>query len=260
MPEAFFRFYGELNDFLPPERRQKQFRHSFLLPTPVKDLIESLGVPHPEVELILVNGASVDFQHVIQDGDRVSVYPVFESLDVSSLVKVRPEPLRQPRFILDAHLGRLAAYLRMLGLDALYRNDYDDQELVRLSVEQRRILLTRDTGLLKHAAVTHGYFVREVEPRRQAAEVVRRFQLQRYVAPFTRCLRCNELLERIEGDPPLEVPHGVRKRHREFWRCRGCGRVYWKGSHYSRMRAWVRALAGDEIPPGLPATIESSRA
>jgi len=117
-----------------------------------------------------------------------------------------------------------------------------------VAAEQRRILLTRDAGLLKHGAVTHGYFVRETEPRSQAAEVVRRFQLQRFLAPFSRCLRCNCLLERVQADPPPEVPDAVRRRHREFRRCPECGRLYWQGSHYSRMRAWMRTVGVDEKP------------
>lgn len=241
MPQAWFRFYGELNDFLSPSRRHKAFPYRFDLSAPVKDMIEGLGVPHPEVELILANGESVAFDYLVRDGDRISVYPVFESLDVRPLVKVRAAPLRQPRFVLDTHLGRLAAYLRLLGFDTLYRNDAGDHELARMAGEGR-ILLTRDTGLLKHGPVTHGYYVRQTEPRRQAVEVLRRFQLEGWIEPFTRCLRCNELLLRIEGDPPADIPAGVRKHHDEFWRCPGCGRHYWKGSHYQRMQAWVRTL------------------
>ncbi len=244
MAQAWFRFYGELNDFLPPARRQRSFSHQFDLSAPVKDMIEGFGVPHPEVELILANGRSVGFDYLVRDGDRISVYPVFESFDVSPLVKVRPAPLRETRFVLDTHLGRLAAYLRLLGFDTLYRNDAGDHELARLAGEGR-ILLTRDAGLLKHGSVTHGYFIRETEPRRQVAEVVRRFQLERHMRPFTRCLRCNQVLERLEGDPPACVPAGVRERYTEFWRCPGCGRHYWQGSHYWRMQAWLRTLQTD---------------
>ncbi|MEK7405630.1 MAG: Mut7-C RNAse domain-containing protein, partial [Acidobacteriota bacterium] len=149
MNVAHFRFYGELNDFLSPERRMTAFPHSFELPAPVKDMIEGLGVPHTEVDLILANGESVDFSYVVRDGDRISVYPVFESLDITPLLRLRERPLRQPRFVLDAHLGKLAAYLRMLGFDTLYRNDYQDPELVALAARDKRILLTRDVGLLK---------------------------------------------------------------------------------------------------------------
>src|SRR4030042_2496300 len=127
MQHAHFRFYAELNDFLPPERRGVRFTHLFALSTSVKDMIEALGIPHAEIDLILVNGHSVDFSYLVQDGDWISVYPVFESLDITPLVHVRPQPLRETRFILDAHLGKLAIYLRMLGYDTLYRNNYQDE-------------------------------------------------------------------------------------------------------------------------------------
>lgn len=243
MPEAIFRFYGELNDFLPPERRQAAFPHRFELSAPVKDMIEGVGVPHPEVDLVLANGESVDFSYLVRDGDRISVYPVFESLDITPVLRVRPGPLRDPRFVLDTHLGKLAGYLRMLGFDALYRNDYGDHELAALSAGERRILLTRDAGLLKHGVITHGYWVRETDARRQLVEVVRRFDLAGRIEPFSRCLRCNQLLapapqEAVEGG----VPPAARRRYREFWRCRQCGRFYWQGSHYRRMKAWIGAL------------------
>jgi hypothetical protein len=174
---AWFRFYAELNDFLPAERRMTPFECSFIDPATMKDAIESLGVPHTEVDLILANGESVDFSYVLRDGDRISVYPVFEALDITPLVRVRPRPLRQPRFVLDTHLGRLAVYLRIAGFDALYQNDYGDAELVRISRDERRILLTRDAGLLQRCMITHGYYVRETAARRQFAEVMRRFDL-----------------------------------------------------------------------------------
>ena len=240
MPEAFFRFYGELNDFLPPERRQTTFPYRFQLSAPVKDMIEGLGVPHPEVDLILANGQSVDFSYPVRDGDRISVYPMFESLDITPVLRVRPQPLRRPRFVLDTHLGKLAAYLRMLGFDALYRNDYQDHELAAIAAAERRILLTRDAGLLKHGVVTHGYYVRQTDARRQLIEVVQRFDLASRVEPFTRCLRCNEQLEPAPEEKLISgVPPAARQRHREFRHCPGCGRLYWQGSHYRRMQAWI---------------------
>ena len=145
---AEFRFYEELNDFLPENRRKILFPFAFEGTPSVKDSIEALGVPHTEIDLILVNGISVDFGCLIRDGDRISVYPVFESIDITPLVRVHSQPLREPRFVLDMHLGRLARYLRMLGFDTLYRNDYADAELARISSQEYRILLTRDPGLL----------------------------------------------------------------------------------------------------------------
>jgi uncharacterized protein with PIN domain len=242
MPEARFRFYAELNDFLPRERRFTEFPYRFLDIATVKDRIESFGVPHTEVDLILVNSESVDFAHRVRDGDRVSVYPVFEALDVSGVTRLRPEPLRTPRFVLDTHLGRLAAYLRMLGFDALYRNSYTDEELVAVSVRERRILLTRDLGLLKRSAVTHGSFVRETDVRRQTVEVVERFHLARLARPFSRCLRCNALLQQREKAEVLHrLPEKTAALHSEFRNCPECGRVFWKGSHYRRMQQWLES-------------------
>jgi uncharacterized protein with PIN domain len=243
MGAAFFRFYAELNDFLPPDRRQTDFVHPFEDRISVKDMIESLGVPHTEVELIVVEGHPVDFSYIVQDGDHISVYPVFEAVDITPLVRLRPHPLREVRFVLDNHLGKLAAYLRLLGFDTLYRNDYDDEVLARLSVEERRILLTRDRGLLKRGDVTHGYWVRATDPEQQLIEVIRRFDLGRATRPFNRCLLCNNLLESVSKEEVRErLPPKVREQRVEFHICRSCDRIYWKGSHYQRMAQFVNRI------------------
>jgi uncharacterized protein with PIN domain len=243
MPEARFRFYAELNDFLPPERRYVEFPYSFLDIATVKDRIESLGVPHTEVDLILVNSQPVDFSYRVRDGDRVSVYPVFEAFDIGEVARLRPEPLRDPRFVLDTHLGKLAAYLRMTGLDTLYRNTYADEELAALSSGEGRILLTRDVGLLKRGTVTHGYFVRETDARRQLEEVIGRFDLARLLRPFTRCMRCNSKLEAVTKDAVRDwLPPHTSELYDEFRRCPECGRVYWKGGHYRRMQQWLKSF------------------
>lgn len=254
MQRAQFRFYAELNDFLPRERQGVTFTHAFRGDPSVKDVIEALGVPHGEVDLVLADGVSVDFSWTLRDGARVSVYPVFESIDIGAVVRVRPEPLRETRFVLDGHLGRLAAYLRMLGFDVRWRNDCPDDELARVSAEERRILLTRDRGLLKRRAVTHGHWMRAVEPARQLAEVVRRFDLARSVAPFRRCLRCNDLLEPVAKEAVLHrLPPRVRERQNDFVRCPSCDHLYWRGTHHDRMERVVaqvvsaarRSRAGD---------------
>ena len=237
------RFYAELNDFLPADRRQVTFARDLKEHASVKDVIEALGVPHTEVDLVLVNGASVDFSYLVRDGDRISVYPVFESIDITPLLQVRPRPLREPRFVLDTHLGKLAAYLRMLGFDTLYRNDYDDRTLAEISSGERRILLTRDRGLLKRSVVTHGYHVRETDPERQLVEVVRRFDLFRAIAPFRRCLRCNGALESIPKEAVADrLAPLTRQYYDEFATCRACGRIYWKGSHHVRMQRLVERV------------------
>jgi uncharacterized protein with PIN domain len=243
MPQASLRFYAELNDFLTPARKGTDIDCPFHVSPSVRDLIESLGVPHTEVDLILANGEPVGFDYLVRDGDRISVYPVFESFDIAPLERLRPEPLRNPRFVVDVHLGRLAAYLRMLGFDTLYRNDYQDEELARLAGSEERIVLSRDRGLLKRAAVVRGYAVRATSPRAQLEEVVRRFDLARLAAPFTRCLACNTPLGGVEKDAVADrLPPGVRERHHEFLECPSCHRLYWKGTHYQRMKALVEKL------------------
>jgi uncharacterized protein with PIN domain/sulfur carrier protein ThiS len=237
---ASFRFYAELNDLLPAHTRQKAIVETFGDGQTVKHLVEALGVPHTEIQLILVNGIPVDLAYQVQDGDRVSVYPFFESIDITPLLSVRPSPLDEPRFILDGHLGRLAAYLRMVGFDSLYRNDYDDDVLARISSEDRRILLTRDRGLLKRSIVTHGYWLRETDPRAQLVEVLRRFDLFDRLSPFSRCLRCNGLLKPVAKEVIADrLPPDTRKTHDEFRVCQACGQVFWDGSHVERMKKLI---------------------
>ena len=240
---AWFRFYAELNDHLAPERQYQSLEKRFFVPASAKDMIESFGVPHTEVELILVNGASADFSRLIQDGDRVAVYPVFESIDVRPELRVRTEPLRDLKFVLDVHLGKLAAYLRMLGFDAAYRNCSTDTELVRASCDEQRILLTRDRGLLMHSAVMRGYWLRQTDSRRQAAEIVRRFDLGAAIRPFTRCLACNSILRTTDRSAVLpRIPPRAAELHDRFLECPGCRRVYWRGSHVRRMERWIEQL------------------
>ncbi len=243
MHQACFRFYAELNDFLPPDRRKVAFVRRFKDSGSIKDAIEALGVPHTEVDLIVVNGESVDFSYLVKDGDYISVYPVFESIDITPLVRLRPLPLRETRFVLDTHLGKLAKYLRILGFDALYRNDYQDRELADISSRNRRILLTRDRGLLKRRVVTHGYCVRKTDSWQQLVEVLRRFDLFEAIAPFQRCPRCNGLTEPVAKEIICDrLPPRTRQYYDQFRRCSECGQIYWKGSHYERMQQFVEGI------------------
>jgi len=233
---AYFRFYAELNDFLPKNKRYTQFPLTFKNRQTTKHLIESIGVPHPEVDLILVNGEPKDFSYVVQDEDVISVYPVFESFDISAENKLRAEPLREPKFVLDGHLGGLCAYMRLLGFDALYRNDYADEEIAQIAYQQDRICLTRDRGLLKRNLVKRGYCLRSLDSRQQVKEVLRRFDLLRSVRPFQRCAHCNGLLENVDKSVIIDQLLPKTKRYYDqFKRCSECGQVYWKGSHYERI-------------------------
>jgi len=249
MVTATFRFYEELNDFLPPARRKVEFDHELTRRTSVKDLIESFGVPHTEVEIILVNGRSVDFSYIVQPGDRISVYPVFESLDITPLMRLREKPLRDPRFVVDANLGQLARYLRLLGFDAIYRNDYTDREVAKIADRDQRIVLTRDRALLQHKIITRGYFVRAVKPREQVREVLARLDLHGALRPFSRCLRCNGELEDVSKDVVLhQLQPRTKKYYERFRRCRSCGQAYWKGSHFKRMERLCDYFAAPADP------------
>jgi hypothetical protein len=243
MVQVTVRFYGSLNDFLAPERRGFEFVHTVNGPCSVKDLIESLGPPHPEVDVVLVDGEAVDFSHRVEHGQRIAVYPAFSSLDVTPLVRVGPPALPELRFLLDVGLGRLSGLLRMLGFDTLWRNDYADDELARVSRDEQRLLLTRDIGVLKRSEVVHGYFPRETDPSQQLVEVVRRFQLTRHMRPFTRCIACNASLT---GASPEEVvgrvPERVQATFTRFQQCPDCKRVFWAGSHHERMQVIIDKL------------------
>jgi hypothetical protein len=208
--------------------------------TTVKDLAESLGVPHTEIAVIVVNGESVDFAHRLREGDRMSVYPVFKALAGFPLVRLDPPPFREPRFALDVHLGRLARTLRLLGFDCIWRNNIADDELAAISAAEQRTILTRDRGILKRAKVVHGYLVRETDRRRQTIEVLRRFDLFGAISPFGRCLECNGVLETVaKGDVEHRLPARTRRDFDDFRRCPQCDRIYWKGSHYERLAAIV---------------------
>ena len=246
MVTATFRFYEELNDFLPPERRRRAFDAPCARAATVKHMIEALGVPHTEVELVLVNGDSCGFERLLADGDRVAVYPKFERFDVSTLLRVREQPLRVLgqglRFIADAHLGGLARLLRMAGFDTLYDNHIHDREIEVIAAGQHRIVLTRDRDLLKRRGVTHGCYVRALKPELQLREIVGRLDLAGSMRPFTLCLQCNAPLRTVaKEDVQHKLPPAVRARHELFVACDVCGGVFWQGSHWQRMRA---VLAG----------------
>ena len=244
---ATFRFYGELNDFLPRDRRGREFTTPCARMATTKHMIEALGVPHTEVELVLLNGESAGFDALLREGDRVAVYPKFEAFDVTPLLRVREQPLRDTRFVADVHLRPLAGLLRMMGFDTLYDSGLADDEIERIAAAQGRIVLTRDRGLLKRRGITHGCYVRALRPEQQLRELFERLDLARSARPFTLCPRCNTRLIAIDkAHLEQRLPPAVLERHDRFGTCESCGRVYWEGVHWQR----VRALVDDAGVPG----------
>ncbi len=243
MAIAYLYFHAELNHFLPRQQKEVRISHYFEERASIKDMIESLGVPHPEIDFIKVNDEYVDFSYIVADEDIINVYPISSRSDITPSVSVSPKSLSIIRFVLDIHLGKLATSLRLLGFDTLYRNDYEDEELAKISDNQARILLTRDKGLLMRSLVTHGYYVRNTNPDKQILEVLQRFDLFKLVSPFQRCLRCNGLLEPVDKQSIVEqVPEKVRVQIDEFQRCQDCDRIYWKGSHYERLQQFINGV------------------
>ena len=249
MNTAQIRFYADLSFFLPHGTSRSLVTYSFRGEPAIKDSIEAIGVPHPEVELILVDGAAVHFEYRLRDGDRVSVFPHFRNLTPGEGMILRGPPPEPVRFVLDIHLGRLADYLRLLGFDSLYQNTYEDRELARIASSEGRVLLSRDRGLLKRSEVLWGYCLRSSQPREQVLEVFLRYRLKQAVQPFARCMRCNGRLEPVRKEVVLDkLPLSVQNEQDEFRRCQECGQVYWRGSHFERLSAFVEGLLS---APGL---------
>jgi len=243
MSTAYFRFYEELNDFLPQEKRKKLFLYEFNGTPSIKDAVEAIGVPHVEVDLILVNSQSVDFAYKLKNADSVSIYPVFESFDIASVTHLREKPLRDLKFVSDVHLGKLTKYLRLFGFDTYYHTDLNDEEIIDLAISDKRVILTRDKGLLKNKKVTHGYYIRSRYPRYQLKEVFLRFDLKNLIASFTRCMECNGLLREVTKKEILDrlLPK-TRQYYRKFKMCNGCNRIYWNGSHWQNMKRDIKTL------------------
>jgi uncharacterized protein with PIN domain len=226
--KATFTFIDDLNDFLPHYRKNTPFILEFEPHQSLKHLIESLGVPHTEFGRVLVIGQALDASNRLRDGDQVTIYPANAPLEGEAC------------FILDNHLGQLATYLRMLGFDCLYRNDYQDDELAKVSIDEERVLLTRDRRLLMRKAIRRGYCIHQTDPRLQAAEVLRRFKLFGKVKPFQRCLRCNSPLQVVAKQDIIERLEPLTKKYYDVFRiCPACNQIYWKGSHFENMQQMI---------------------
>lgn len=229
---AWFHFHAELNDFLASEQRDVVFEQAFGSTDTLKHVIESIGVPHTEIGWIEVNGTRADLATQARYSSVLNIFP-----------PEKPVPLTNACFVADGHVGRLAAYLRMLGFDTWYERNADDPLLAAVSRDQNRLLLTRDVGLLKRRDVTKGYCVRSDKPHEQLREVVTRFGLRERISPFARCMDCNGQLLPVPKHEvePLLPPH-TRETKQEFSRCAVCGKIFWRGSHHTRMLHWIDAL------------------
>lgn len=249
MKYFFARFYDSLKDFPGVQRRLPGYGAIMQLPLlvnqSVKDLAESFGVAHSEIAMVLVNSKEVDFNYIIKDKDFVSFFPEFKNFDISGVSKTYVEKPKECKFILDVHLGKLAKYLRLVGFDAKYSNNFSDIELVDISLHESRVLLTRDLGLLKYSNIIWGYWLRNSNSVAQVREVVNKFDLKLKFKPFSRCLECNGEIELIEKEDILPMLETKTKEYfNEFYRCRVCSKIYWKGSHWKKMESFIDFVKG----------------
>lgn len=239
---AYFSFHGNLNDFLRKQTRGTIIPYSFKGKPTVKDAIEAIGIPHVEVEWILINDHPAQLITPLLPQQKVDVFPtnIPPRTNLPSVNEIKPLPYT---FVLDVHLGALARLLRLLGLDTYYYPNSTDQELAQLSYKQQRVLLTRDISLLKQKIIEWGYWLRSQQPKEQLMEVIRRYQLVLHFKPFTRCLACNGLIFAVEKVTILnDLPPGTKEYYHEFYQCNSCKKVYWKGSHYHHMQQFLKGL------------------
>jgi uncharacterized protein with PIN domain len=234
-------FHGDLDFFLGSKTRSRTVERNLGEKTSIKDMIESCGVPHPEVDMILVNGRGVGFDHTLmRDGD-VEVFPVANRGTLGTEKHLQQAEILQ--FVADGHLGRLTRNLRLLGFDVAYARQADDRQLLDTMTRENRALLTRDRRLLMHSIVQHGYCPRSQNAVEQTIEVIRRFNLLKSIAPFTRCLRCNAQLKKTAKAEVIEKLEPLTKSYyEEFRRCTGCGQIYWSGSHFEKLKKQIQLI------------------
>ncbi|MDR4514093.1 Mut7-C RNAse domain-containing protein [Nitrosomonas sp.] len=251
MKQVRLHFYAELNDFLAPAERNNTIQFCFNRKASIKDVIESCNVPHTEIDLIIVNDVSVNFNYNVLQGDNIHVHPVYPaagSSNPAALLHLTPAIADNPEFIVDVNLGRLARYLRLLGLDCLYSNHFDDATIAEISSTSRRIILTRDRKLLQRKIIRYGYFVRAEAPKSQVKEVLIKFNLHSALKPLTRCTFCNEKL--VHTDKRF-ITHRLKpltkKYYDKFLTCPDCGQIYWQGSHNARIKQIIKEFSGNQI-------------
>jgi len=241
--KARYRFYGSLNIFLRENKRYRCFVHRVKGRPAIKDTLESLGVVHPEIDSILANGKSVSFTYKVNDGDLICVYPLNFKLNKRKLKHLQPKIPNPAKFVIDSHVGKLARHMRLLGFDSVYKRNFPDAHIVQTAIKEKRIVLTRDIGLLKNKRVQHGYWLRTTDPQRQIIEVLKFFRIFSKIKPFKLCLECNGNIKRITKSRVLrKLPPKVKKYYSQFYVCKGCHKIYWKGSHYEVLLKLVNRI------------------
>ncbi|MBN2363973.1 twitching motility protein PilT [candidate division WOR-3 bacterium] len=236
MPAVKILFHGCLNDFLPEALKLNYITIELRTSSSVKDVMESQGIPHPEAGQILVNGLLVSFDYRVGNDDRIEVFPLKQDMKES------------PKFVLDVHLGALTRKLRLLGFDSKYRNDFEDSQIAEISYIEDRTVLTRDIKLLMRNKVAKGRWLRSKNTDEQLDEVWEIFNLKANMKPFSLCMNCNGKLIPTEKKiiSSFLLP-GTAKEFNEFYQCKDCKKIYWRGSHYPKLVEIIERYSGDHF-------------
>jgi len=237
----FVRCYAELNEFLPLEHRYNEFPLLFSEPFNVAKLLDRLNIPLNSVEIILVDGKSVSAKFSLSEGNRISLYPIFESFDIRSLLHLHSAPLRHIKFIADVHLGKLARYLRLFGFDTAYNSSFSFSSILSIAELEQRCILSKSIAYKEKPSVTKYFHIQSSIPEEQLTETFSRFDLWLSSKPFTRCLKCNTLLVKrsIDNVNKNKIPPRILTMFNEYMCCSSCQQYYWKGSHYKRMEEFI---------------------
>jgi len=245
---AYFTFHDSLQDFLLAAKKNKSIAYTFKGTPAIKDAIEAIGIPHPEVDVIIINNAPVGLEQLLYPQDVVAVFPKFTQPPWPKTYSLQAHYTARQKFILDVHLGKLARVLRLLGFDTYYENTYADKTIAQLAASENRIVLTRDIGLLKHKSIIHGYWLRSQHPYEQLKEVTYYYNLASQIQPFTRCLACNGCIGTIAKEKIIEqIPPKTKEYFYKFYQCSNCKRIYWEGSHYERMQEFIQNFTSSNI-------------
>lgn len=238
MEAIFLHFDRGFDFFIPSVHSGKTIRLTQSRQASIKDIIESLGVPHTEVGKILVNGVEVGFSHIPRSSETLTICSISPPFDITRKTRLRPHSFDMIRFVADVNVGKLAKLLLRLGFDTEYSNAFSDEAVAEIASRNKRVVLTRDTSLLKRKKVIFAKRIRQERPESQLKEVLEYFGLDKGPFEFlSRCTTCNRKLQPIQKQTVIHrLKPKTRKYYDTFKICPGCSRIFWQGSHYDDMK------------------------
>lgn len=252
-PGLLLELHGDIPDLLNrvPERN-KTIIYPLSRRASIKDILESLGIPHTEVGKIILDKKEQRFEKIAENGEHYEIHPLSPALPPTEGTILRPEPFKSCcRFLVDINVGRLAGLLRMAGFDAENANkESTTRAIAKKAVAEDRILLTRNKDLLKHRELVYARLVRNQDPDLQLREVISLYSLENLLQPFTRCISCNGLLADVKKEAIVDRLLPLTKKFFNRFRiCSDCHKIYWQGSHHDRMTKKLEMITDKKFDP-----------